>query len=132
MPSLGTSGSDAREMLSGEAVVGGVALKGVTLKDASVGGPEKLDSEGMVPSSAIMLTDSAIIRDKIGEESVLKLLGSDSTRRKALVVVLLFGAAAGESRKRESALGRSTGRPCEGLRHGSLPQQESEVGEAKQ
>lgn len=51
---LGVSCSDASEMLSGEAEVGGVELNDATWDEVSVGGPEKLDSDGnKVPISAI-------------------------------------------------------------------------------
>lgn len=51
---LGTSGSEASDMLSGETVVGGVELKDTAFEeDASVGVLEKLDSHSSEPRSAI-------------------------------------------------------------------------------
>jgi hypothetical protein len=52
--SLGMSGSEARDMLSGETVVGGVQLRDAALEDdTSVGVLEKLDSLSKAPRSAI-------------------------------------------------------------------------------
>ena len=55
---LEISGSEARDMLSGDTVVGGVGLSETGFDEASVGAPEKLDSDESIPSSAAMVSSA--------------------------------------------------------------------------
>ena len=61
MSGLGVS--EARLMLSAT-VVGGVELSDATLEEESVGGPEKLDSEGRADRLTILSTSMMKQRDK--------------------------------------------------------------------